>query len=168
MEAHTEFPDSPPQESPPSWGDVPETTAVPVTSVEQWAGHKRHTVTLLSGAVVEIEIPNLPKMIALGQVPNALMSAAMQFAQKPKVTPELLQEQYEFTKYLASETVKVPAVRPEDVEALPTEDVEMIIEFATRQRDMDAVGHHLAGLEKIESFRRIRRIPDLDSDLERL
>lgn len=137
-------------------------------SLASWKGKKRHTVVLPSSAEVEIEIPNLPQMIAGGQVPNALMQAAVNFTQKPKITPELIKEQYEFTQYLFCETVKVPAVTMSEVEGIPYEDIEMVLEFATRQRDMDAVGLHMAGLEKVESFRRFRRLPDSDDDLARL
>lgn len=149
-----------------------ETTEVQVTgkpaTLDAWKGAKRHLVMLPSGIEVEIEIPNLPKMIAGGAVPNGLMQAALAFAQKPRITPELVQEQYEFSAYLVCETVKVPAVTTADVEQIPYEDVEALLEFATRQRDMDAIGRHLAGLEKIESFRRFRGLPDSDDDLARL
>ena len=42
------------------------------------------------------------------------------------------------------------------------EDVQMIVQIALRQTDMDAVGHQLGGLETVESFRQFR---DLDSSL---
>jgi hypothetical protein len=145
----------------------PGTAAVP-TTLEAWKGAKRHTVTLWSGIQVEIEIPNLPKMLAGGSIPNGLVQAAVAFAQKPKITPELVQEQYDFALYIVTQTVKVPVVEEADVESIPYEDLEMLLEFATRQRDMDAVGCHLAGLEKIESFRRFRGLPDSDDDLARL
>lgn len=141
---------------------------VKTTTVSAWKKAKQHSVTLPSGVVVTIVVPNLPKMIAGGQVPGGLVQAAISFAQKPKITPELVQEQYDFAKYIVSQTVVDPDLSEAEVEEIPYEDVECLLEFATRQRDMDAVGQHMAGLEKIESFRRFRGLPDSDEDLARL
>jgi hypothetical protein len=53
--------------------------------------------------------------------------------------------------------VAEPDITPEDVPDLPVLDRDMILEFALRQRDTDAVGHQLYGLEKLDSWVRFRR-----------
>lgn len=134
-----------------------------------WKAAKRHKAILPSGFEVEIELPNLAQMVKTGQIPNNLIDAAVRVATgdvPDKVTPELLAEQAEFYNKLVVLAVKDPEITEEDVEDLPYEDLEMIVEIATRQRDMDAAYRHLGGLEKVESFRAFRGIPDFESDVE--
>lgn len=127
------------------------------TKLNNWKKNKRHQVTLPSGAEVTIQIPNLPLLAKAGQVPNKLLEIVLG-AQKPdfQVTPEMLGDQSEFAAFLVTHTVVDPVVTDADVAELPYEDVEMVMDFALRNRDFDAVGKHIAGLEKIESFRRFR------------
>jgi hypothetical protein len=133
------------------------------TTITSWKAARKHEVTLSSGTQVVIELPNLPKYIQSGQIPNDLLEAAIGFSGGNKaITPELIKEQFEFMKFLVSKTVVEPAVTPDEVEDLPYEDVEMIVEIATRNRDLDAVGHHIAGLEKVDSFRRFRGLDSVD------
>jgi len=137
-------------------------------TLAQWKKNKRHLVTLPSGTQVEIEIPNLPQMLKVGQIPNNLVDVAVQVAsgQQRKVTKELLVEQADFYHKLAAMTIKEPAVSEEDIPELPYEDIEMVVEMATRNRDLDAVGHHLAGLEKSDEFRTFRGLGSGDENLE--
>jgi hypothetical protein len=129
----------------------------------EWFKAKRHTITLPSGTSVEIELPNLPALIKGGAVPNELLDAAIGAGPDTEVTREMIEQQADFYSYLVSVTVKDPSVAPEEVEQLPYEDVEMIAQFALRQRDMDAVYRHMSGLEKVSSFRRFRRLDGRDS-----
>lgn len=118
-----------------------------------WKKAKRHTVTLPSGTVVDIELPHLAKLAKSGQMPNELVDAAMgQANSNEKVTRETIASQWDFYSYLVSITVVDPAITIEDVNDLPAEDVDHVVEFATRQRDLDAVGKHFAGLETQKSF----------------
>jgi hypothetical protein len=114
--------------------DQQETQTKP-TSLAGWKKAKRHTVTLPSAAVVEIE--------------------------------DIVQ-QADFFNKLCAITVVEPKVTEEDFAsgALPFEDKEMLVEFATRQRDLDAVSHHLAGLETSKSFRAARGLIGGIEDLE--
>lgn len=122
-----------------------------------WKARKRHTVILPSGVEVQIELPNLPLLIKTGRIPNELIQQAVKTAAAPdEVTREQIEEQYDFYRTLVVLTVKDPELTPEDVDELPFEDVEMIVEFATRARDMDAAYRHLGGLEKVDSFRDFR------------
>lgn len=127
------------------------------TSKESWKSRKRHTVTLWSGAVVDIEIPDLPELIKTGVFPNHLVEHAIKLQNSGKApSVEDITEQADFYDQLVLLTVKDPELTQEDLKDLPYEDREMVVEFATRSRDFDAVGHHLGGLELVESFRDLR------------
>lgn len=127
-------------------------------------------VTLPSGTVVSIKLPNLPLMMKTGQIPNSLISAAVsqENTGTPDISPEMIEQQWEFFAFLVSKTVVEPAVTEEEVADLPVEDIEMIVEFATRQRDIDAVYAHIGGIDKLESFQKFRDVSSSDEDLENL
>lgn len=140
--------------------------AMKVTTAAAWKTAKRHTVTLPSSAVVEIEIPDLPQLVKAGQIPNELVEVAIGAAASNKVTKEDVGLYADFANKLVSLTVVNPKVTEEEAAAaLPFEDKEMIVDFATRKIDMDAVGHHLGGLEKSKDFRSFRGIFRLDEDV---
>lgn len=131
-----------------------------------WKAAKRHPVSLPSGIEIEIEIPNLPQMVKTGQVPNDLVEAAIGALQRDKITKELVVEQADFYNKLVATAVKVPTITEDDVPDLPYEDVELIVELATRQRDVDALGRHLAGLHKSKEWRSFRGLDYGDEALE--
>jgi hypothetical protein len=137
-------------------------------TLAQWKSNKRHTVTLNSGTVVEIEIPDLPKLMQAGQIPNDLLDIAIDVASGRKITKEDIEAQGKFYNHLVPLTVISPKITVEDAEELPFEDKELIVEIATRQRDIDAVGHHIGGLEKTKAWRNFRGIYTSDEDLENL
>jgi hypothetical protein len=133
-------------------------TTKPVTAA-QWKKAKTHTITLPSASVVEIEIPDLPALVKAGQIPNELVDMAIKVAQgKKEVTREDIVQQADFYNKLCAISVKSPVVSEEDFAngGIPFEDKEMIVELATRQRDIDAVGHHIAGLESVKEWRNFR------------
>lgn len=145
---------------------TPTEQATPATK-EAWRNARDHLVTLPSKTQVTIRIPNLPNIIKAGNIPNALMAVATQVAATgsvKKLDAEVIKEIPDFYRYLVSTTVVKPELAPEDVDDLPYEDIELIVALATRETEFDAVGHQLAGLEKIDSFRRFRNLPDLDED----
>lgn len=147
-------------------------------SAAQWGGTekdpglKRHYVTLPSGAVVGLEIPDLPTLIASGQLPNHLTEFAIKAAKgiargdEDSLTEEALKKQPEFYKYIIQEAMKEPVVDDKLYEKLPTEDKEMIVAIATRQIDMDAEYKHIGGLHTSARWRSFRGVLDLDSDVE--
>lgn len=136
------------------------------TSAAAWKKTKRHPITLPSGFEVEIEIPNLPLLIKTGQLPNNLVTDALGAIQTGKLTPEILHQQSDFYDKLVSTAVKVPEITEEDVHELPFEDVELIVEIATRQRDLDAVGHHVGGLHTNEEWRKFRGLSPSNTPVE--
>jgi hypothetical protein len=138
------------------------------TTKAAWKKAKRHDITLPSGTEVSIEIPNLPLLIKTGHFPNELIDAALGAVKRDTITPELINQQSDFYHELVALTVKVPEISVEDVLELPYEDVELIVELATRNRDVDALGHHIAGLHKVSDWRKFRGLDYGDEDLDDL
>lgn len=139
-------------------------------TLAQWKKAKTHLITLPSGTVIEIEIPDLPSLVKSGQIPNELIDTVIGIIERKKITREDILNQVDFYNKLVALAVKSPAVSEEDVAAgvIPFEDKEMIVEFATRQRDLDVLGHHLAGLEKVSDFRSFRGLSPSYEDVEGL
>lgn len=133
------------------------------SALSAWKKGAIHEITLTSGVNVKIRIPNLPELVSAGEFPNNLVETAISVATgDTKVTAEEVKAQAEFYRELISRTVVEPAVSTEDVKDLPFEDIELLASIATRQRDVDALGHHIAGLDKNEDWRRFRGIDYLD------
>jgi len=128
-------------------------------SAAAWKKLARHDgVTLPSGAIVDIVLPNIQKLIKSGTLPNELLAAALEHQNAKKVTKEMIDETFGYTIWILPRLVVSPEITEEDVPDLPSEDIEMLTNFASRNSDLDAVGHHLAGLETQRSFRELRGI----------
>lgn len=129
-----------------------------------WKKAKTHTVTLPSGVQVQIQIPNLSQMAKSGELDNELLQYAVPDApQEDTEEPTNEQKLANLTKlanfhaWLVSKTLVDPSLTPEEVEAtVPTPDLEVLVELASRRRDMDVVGHHIGGLEGSPEFRTFR------------
>jgi hypothetical protein len=142
---------------------------MPKKTISQWKANRRHAITLPSGFEVSIEIPNLAVLVKTGQLPNALVQQAIGAVQAGKLTAEAIAEQADFYAKLVCATVKEPAVTEADVvgdEPIPFEDIEMLVEIATRQRDLDALGHHIAGLHTSKDWRNFRGLSSVYEDVE--
>lgn len=125
-------------------------------------------VTLPSGAVVTITLPNLGQMIHAGSLPNDLIQAALKQQSQSadtQLTEEDLKKDWEFIKWVVPLTLHEPKIEPDDVADLDPMDITMIANLAARRTDMDAVGHQLGGLETQASFRKHRGIIDIDEAL---
>lgn len=134
----------------------------PVT-LAGWKKAKTHVITLATGTEVEIQIPNLPELVSSGEFPNHLVDTAISVASgDTKVTADEIKSQAEFYRHLVVKTVVSPTLTVEDVADIPFEDIELLAAIATRQRDVDALGHHIAGLDKNEDWRRFRGVDYLD------
>ena len=81
---------------------------------------------------------------------------------------EAIAKQREFTDVLTKLTVVTPKLSDADLSAVPFEDKEFLVEIATRQRDLDAEGNHIGGLQKSADFRRFRGLDGSDEDVEGL
>lgn len=133
-----------------------------------WKKARTHTVKLPSGAEAVIEVPNLAVLVKTGYLPNELVQLALGSVTSGKVTADMIAEQPEFYAKIVTKTVKEPELTDEDVigeDPIPFEDIEMIVELATRQRDTDAIGHHLGGLHTVKEWRTFRGLDHLYEDL---
>lgn len=149
-------------------------TSAPPKPVSKSAWKKAgvHTVTLPSGAVVNIRIPNLAQMAKAGELDNDLLQYAVpnlpaDADEEPsdEQKKENLTKLANFHAWLVSKTLVDPSLSPEEViETVPTPDLEVLVELASRRRDMDVTGHHIGGLEASAEFRKFRGIESGDSD----
>lgn len=141
----------------------------PKAGLDGWKKARQHKVTLPSGTEVTIQVPNLALLVKTGQLPNELVQQAIGTLQANKLTAEAIAEQADFYAKLVCATVKEPAVTEDDVlgdNPLPFEDVEMLVEIATRQRDLDALGHHIGGLHTSRDWRAFRGVTDVYEAME--
>lgn len=128
-----------------------------VKTKDAWQKAGVHTIALQSGVEVDIRIPNLPQMVKAGEVPNDLLDAALGAMKKQEITPDLIKEQADFFHLLVATMVVEPKLEAEEVpEIVPFEDIELLVEIGTRQRDIDALGRQIAGLHKSAEWRRFR------------
>jgi hypothetical protein len=153
-------------------GSTADNANVKPTTTRGWRKAAFHTILLPSGEYVEIRIPDLPALIEAGHIPQNLLDAALRVAgssgQNQTPSKDLIVQQREFTDILVTKMVVSPKLTPEDLDpetGIPYEDKELLVEIGTRQRDLDAEGSHIAGLEKSEKFRRFRRLGEFDPAL---
>jgi hypothetical protein len=144
-----------------------------VATKSAWKKAGVHTVKLPSGVSVKIRIPNLAKMAQSGELDNDLLQYAVPDLPKedepeeptPEQKKENLTKLAKFHQWLVSQTLVEPALSPEEVkETVPTPDLEVLVELASRRRDMDVEGHHIGGLEASADFRKFRGIEPSGSD----
>lgn len=148
------------------------TTAPKPVSKTGWKKAGVHTVTLPSGVAVSIRIPNLAQMAKAGELDNDLLQYAVPNLPTDDEEPTDEQKKENLTKlanfhaWLVSHTLVEPTLSPEEViETVPTPDLEVLVELASRRRDMDVTGHHIGGLEASAEFRRFRGIESGDEDI---
>lgn len=142
-----------------------------MTTLTQWKRAKVHDATLPSGVDVKISLPDVPAMIEAGHLPQNYLDAAIAAVKAPEdhaPTPEEIKEQIGFRRSIISTMLVEPKISEADVDELPVQDQQMLMEFAMRTRDIDAKFHHLGGLEKYDPFREVRGIPGIDPILESL
>lgn len=132
-----------------------------------WKKAASHLVALPSGVRVTIKLPDIPALIEAGHIPQNLLDAAITAAQTGGSAPtaESVKEQREFVRKVVSHMLVAPKLAEPDVDELPAEDREMLMEMAMRQRDLDAEFNHIGGLHNSASFREARGLPERDSIL---
>lgn len=148
-------------------GTAPQQEAVTVSA---WKKAATHYPLLPSGVRVGIQIPDLAALVESGEIPNDLVEVALGVASGEDTKPsvELIKQQKEFTDLLVLRTVVDPKLDEDTVKFIPFEDKDFLVSIATRQRDLDAEGEHLAGLTRSDKFRRFRRLGEFDEDVEGL
>lgn len=137
---------------------------VKAASITEWKKAAVHAVTLPSGVVVKVKIPDLAALIEAGTLPQNLIDAALNVVGDgaQKVTLDMVKEEREFTNEIVKVAVVEPTVSDASVNEIPVEDKAMIMQIATRQTDLDAEGKHIGGLHKSEDFRKFRGLDSFD------
>lgn len=148
-----------------------------IATKSAWKKAGIHTVTLPSGTQVKIRIPNIAAMAKGGELDNDLLQYAVPDAKRlaEEATEEKTVEQKKenltklanYHAWLVSKTLVEPAMTPEEVGApgaIPTPDIEVLVELASRRRDMDVVGHQIGGLEGSAEFRKFRGLDASEQD----
>ena len=148
-----------------------------IVSPEEWAQLAHHTITLPSGARVKVRIPDLTLLIAQDAVPEKLRGVALREvlaamgaltakpdaseeaaeAAAPLFDAEKIRTLAELHFFLVSEMLVEPKLTPEQAATggLPNEDLELLVQIATRERDTDARGVVL-GVLPLSRFERFR------------
>lgn len=158
-------------ETPPSSTESSSTPAKPV-SAAAWRKHNDagpHLATFPSGAVLKFIIPDSGSLLRSGRLPDNLRETALLCAAHPDgpegymselvtsaiIAGERADRQSTITKaisdgmelghVLIAEMLVEPKVTPEEVARgdFPEVDVKMLLEFAERRRNVDAVGHRV-------------------------
>lgn len=133
----------------------------------EWKKKRVHKdIVCPSGAVIDIQLPNLSQMLEAGELPNELVdiaTASVSTGDSPDA--EALVEFAKLQRYLIAKTVVRPEITPEDVVDLPPEDTEFISDIANRRRDIDAVGNQIAGLDTVAQYATFRDESDSDEDV---
>lgn len=139
------------------------------TTLAAWKKAAVHDITLPSGMVVKFKVPDLPALIKSGQIPNNLIDASLAAVQgTTKVDRQFVIEQGEFVNKIVALSIVEPAITEDEAAEVPVEDRELIAELASRQRDLDALGHHISGLHTNKDFRTFRGLGPGDEDVEDL
>jgi hypothetical protein len=140
---------------------TPEKESKPRKTAKAWKDLRVHKdVTLPSGMVVDIELPDLPSLAKAGDIPGDLLASVTKLQEgieDDAVDVDDLVNLAGFSEFIIPRMVTSPKVTEEDVVDLPAEDKGMLLAFAARRTDIDAVGHHLAGLEKLDAWRQFRQ-----------
>lgn len=145
----------------------------PAKTAAGWKKAKVHEdVTLPSGFTVDIQLPNIGQLLKSGDIPNPLIESAIEFQgaarESNKITKEMLEDSFEWVCWIIPRTVVSPKIEADDVADLPPEDLDMLAAFVARATDLDAVGHHLGGLDTNADFRRFRDLNTIDEIYEGL
>lgn len=146
-----------------------------VVSKTAWTQLAVHRVHLPSGAVVDIKIPDLSLLIAGGAVPEKLKHTALREltqqirdVHEPTALGEtagqsLIDEEHiiglaELTRWLVTQTLVDPKVTEAEIASgvVPNEDLVMLTQIASRERNTDARGVEL-GIEPIDRWEVFRQ-----------
>jgi hypothetical protein len=132
-----------------------------------WIKARYHEPLLPSGFRPTIIIPDLAKLIETGAIPQDLLDVALGAVSGENNVPsiELVKTQREYTDKIVELMVIEPELTPEEIAQIPFQDKDMLVALANRQRDLDAEGEHISGLNKSEKFRKFRRLGEFDEDV---
>lgn len=135
------------------------------TTAGAWKKAAVHDVVCPTGVTVTIKIPDIPALIEAGAIPQHLLDTAIGVINGDEPTVEMIKQQREYTDLVTMMSVVEPKLTEADLKDIPYEDKDFIVAIATRQRDLDAIGNHIAGLTKSEDFRRFRELGEFRPDV---
>lgn len=139
-------------------------------TVAAWKKAGVHSVLLPSGTRIEIRIPDLAALIERGEIPQNLLDAAIQYVdpnvEPEKPTRESIARDKAFRDSIILYSSVTPKLAAEDIDDIPSEDKDMIVDLALRQRDRDAEGEVIGGLMASAKFRKFRGYEGFDEVLE--
>lgn len=142
-------------------------------SKSAWKKNAAHSVMCPSGSRITIRIPDIALLVQSGQLPQNLIDVALGRARTDAEeipTAELVKQEIDFTNFVVKASVVEPVVTDEDLgpDGIPFEDKDFIVQLATRRRDLDVEGEHIAGLNSSEKFRQFRKLGEFSEDVEGL
>ena len=110
------------------------------STLQDWIERRTRTVTLPSGAVVTVRLPDLGTMAKGGRIPNELLSFALRFETEAiRINPMSDDERMQyiaFCRWIAAQTVVEPKIEPDDWDELPNEDYTQVLSWALRTDDL--------------------------------
>lgn len=136
-----------------------------------WKKNAFHSVMCPSGSRITIKIPDIAVLVQSGTLPQNLIDVALGRSTSTSEeisTQELVKQEVDFTNFITLSSVVEPAITEADLPEIPFEDRDFLVSIATRRRDLDVEGEHIAGLSKSEKFRRFRRLGEFSEDVEGL
>lgn len=150
-----------------------------LTTKEAWAARGVHEVTLYSGARVKIRIPDLARLLKHDLLPEGLRGVALRQAfgqlemgggSSPDVPPPTDADRYKTAKELAElmdwlllDMLVDPVLEREDLDGIPSEDKDLLVSLAQRERDTDALGVRV-GVEPLSRWDAWRSAHGCDDD----
>lgn len=137
-----------------------------------------HNATLPSGQPVQFIVPNSDELIRSGRLPDDLAELALFCAAHPEGADgymadvaiqslraedraklaKTVRDGIELADWLVAHMLLEPVVLPSEVRLLPEADVEMLLAFAERRRNVDHLGVTLP-IALLEGFARFRDEP---------
>lgn len=136
-----------------------------VNTAGAWKKAATHEVVCPTGVTVTLKIPDIPALIEAGAIPQHLLDTAIGVVNGDSPTVEMLKQQREYTDLIVLKTVVEPKLTEADIADIPYEDKDFIVAIATRQRDLDALGNHIAGLTSSAAFRKFRELGEFRPDV---
>lgn len=131
------------------------------TSFERWLERGVHEMETVTGVTVKVRLPDLATLVARQRVPDHLrVIAAQTFLRNVKIETGIednpvdldkLGELYELNMWLVAEMLVDPVLDVDQVKQLPSEDIDLLLDIALRERDTDARGRRL-GVAPLDLF----------------
>lgn len=166
--------------------ESPRSNGRTVATLEEWSEAAIHTITLFSGKVVKIRIPDLPTLMLADLVPQELRGTAIDVLNRevnqsqqiaaalrgaPVEVPPIDYDSFvgmtRLKYFLAAGMVVEPKVTEQNFidGKIPPNDASLLGAIAIRERDTDALGVRL-GVAELSAFERFLRVHECSPGCE--